>query len=70
MVAKEVFVNYLNFNLVWLQHASIHVKKHYSKKKGNCQGILQERNVAKPYQLYYWWRISTDVCSLYNRMLK
>jgi hypothetical protein len=32
MVAKEVFVNY-NFNPIWVQHASIHVKKY-------CQGII------------------------------
>ncbi len=27
MVAKEVFVNFYNFNPIWVQHASIHVKK-------------------------------------------
>jgi hypothetical protein len=27
MVAKEFFVNYHNFNLIWVQHASILVKK-------------------------------------------
>ena len=26
MVAKEVFVKYYNFNPIWVQHASIHVK--------------------------------------------
>jgi hypothetical protein len=34
MVPKEVFVNYHNFNLIWVQHLSIHVKKYwYSSKK-------------------------------------
>ena len=28
MVAKEVFVNYHDFNPVWVQHASIYVKKY------------------------------------------
>jgi hypothetical protein len=27
MFAEEVFVKYYNFNLNWVQHASIHVKK-------------------------------------------
>jgi hypothetical protein len=27
MVAKEVYVNYYNFNPIWIQHASIQVKK-------------------------------------------
>jgi hypothetical protein len=34
MIAKKVFVNYHNFNLIWVQHASIHVKRFwYSSKK-------------------------------------
>ncbi len=34
MVANEVFVNYYNFNPIWLQHASIHVEKYwYSRQK-------------------------------------
>jgi hypothetical protein len=41
MVAKEVFVNYDNFNPIWVQHASI--MKNITGTlvtKGNCQGIL------------------------------
>jgi hypothetical protein len=41
MFAKEVFVNYYNFNHSWVQQASIHVKSTGTQvKKGNCQGIL------------------------------
>ncbi len=43
MVAKEVVVNYYNINPIWVQHASIHVKKYWYRtqvKKGNCQDIL------------------------------
>jgi hypothetical protein len=37
MVAKELFVNYHNFNPIWVQHASIHVKKYWTQvKKDNC----------------------------------
>jgi hypothetical protein len=40
MVAKEVFVYYHNFNPIWLQHASIHVKKYWhSSQKRYCQGF-------------------------------
>ncbi len=42
MVAKEVFVNYYNFNPIWVQHVSIHVKSTGTQvKKGHCQGILK-----------------------------
>ncbi len=41
MVAKEVFVNYYNFNPNWVQHVAIHIKRTGTQvKKGNCQGIL------------------------------
>jgi hypothetical protein len=34
MVAKEFFVSYQNFNPIWVQHASILVKKYwYSSQK-------------------------------------
>jgi hypothetical protein len=34
MIAKEGFVNYHNFNLIWVQHASAYVKKYwYSHQK-------------------------------------
>ncbi len=42
MVANEIFVNYYNFNPIWVQNASIHVRKYTDArvKKGNCQGML------------------------------
>jgi hypothetical protein len=41
-VAKEALVNNYNFNPIWIQHTSIHVKKSTGTqvKKGNCQGIF------------------------------
>jgi hypothetical protein len=34
MVAEDFFGNYHNFNPIWVQHASIHVKKYwYSSQK-------------------------------------
>ncbi len=41
MVAKEFFENYHNFNPIWVQHASIHVKKKTVSqvKKDICQGF-------------------------------
>jgi hypothetical protein len=33
MGAKEVFVNYYNFNPIWVQHASIHVKKYWDSSQ-------------------------------------
>jgi hypothetical protein len=42
MVAKEVFINYYNFNPNWLQHVAIHVNSTGTQvKKGICQGILE-----------------------------
>jgi hypothetical protein len=44
MVAEEVFVSYHSFNPIWVQHASIFVKKYWyssHKRYSICQGILQ-----------------------------
>ncbi len=42
MVAKEFFVNYHNFNPIWVHHASVYVKKVliFKSKKANWQGFL------------------------------
>jgi hypothetical protein len=42
MVANEIFVNCNNFNPIWVQNASIYVKKYTGTrvKKGKCQGML------------------------------
>ncbi len=42
MVDKEVFLNYLNFYPLWLQHASVHVKKVLvlKSKEANGQGFF------------------------------
>jgi hypothetical protein len=46
MVAKEVFANYLNFNPIWVLHASIHVTSTGTQvKKENCQRYLEVLNL-------------------------
>jgi hypothetical protein len=46
MIPNEVFVNYYNFNPIWVQHASIHGKKYTKMKK-----VI----VKASYKKFYSW---------------
>ncbi len=48
MVAKEIFVIYYNFDPLWLQHASFHVKTYWNSSKKRSLSRVSYKIYSEP----------------------